>query len=173
MLSSVSVECPKSLLATAQRLPAVPTAVANAGAVIPLESARVATEAGLIIPVLVGDPEQIRKLAKQIKWDISEFRLEPACGEVEAADTAVSLARNDEVGCLMKGDLHTDQLLKAVINQATGLLTGTRLSHVFHMTVPGSDEAICISDAVINVSPSGRDYVGYCPQCRNSYACIR
>lgn len=154
MLSSVPVECPADLLVMAKKLPAAPTAVVNAGSVLPLQSARLAYEKGLIEPVLVGDCCEIRAAAKQIDWDISDLRLVNAGDEVAAARASVALARHREVTSLMKGNLHTDNLLRAVLSRQDGLRTESRLSHVFHMTVPGSDRSICITDAAINVLPN-------------------
>ncbi len=154
MLSSTPIECPQYLIDQAKQLTAAPTAIVNAGARLPMESAQQAAEKGLIEPVLVGDVNDIQAIAKEINWDISSLRIVSADGEVAAAEASVSLARNGEVTSLMKGNLHTDNLLRAVINRDTGLRTGRRLSHIFHMTVPGSDSSICITDAAINVLPS-------------------
>lgn len=153
MLSTTPIECPEGLLQQAKAYPKTTTAVVNAGKPLPLQSCRMATEQGLIEPVLVGNRSNIELAAKEINWDISGYRLVEAEGEVTAAQTSVALAKNGEVKSLMKGDVHTDQLLRAVLNKETGLRTGNRLSHVFHMTVPGSDKALCITDAVINVQP--------------------
>ncbi len=154
MLSSKPIECPQYLLDKASALAPAPTAIVNAGALLPMQSAKEAFEKGLIEPVLVGNVAEIAALAKTLAWDISGLRVIAAEGEVAAAETSVALARSGEVASLMKGNLHTDNLLRAVINRDTGLRTGTRLSHVFHMTIPGSDEAICITDAAINVLPN-------------------
>lgn len=159
MLSEAPVECPQSLLTRAQHHPRVSTAVVGAAGKLPLESARLAQQNGLIEPVLVGDPNAISACAKEIGWEISALRIVAAGDEVEAAATAVSLARSGEVQSLMKGDLHTDHLLRAVLNRDTGLRTDRRLSHVFHMTLPGSDEALCITDGAINVAPSLQDKI--------------
>lgn len=154
MLSSIPIECPQYLLEKAKPLPSTLTAVVNAGSRLPLESCRLATEEGLITPVLVGDPKQIQAVATEIDWDISDVRIVSAEDEVSAAQAAVALARGAEVSSLMKGDIHTDNLLRAVIDKELGLRTGARLSHVFHMTLPGSDDALCITDAAINVQPT-------------------
>lgn len=153
LLSDKTVQCPPYLLEQASTLPRVSTAVVNAGSRIALQSCQLAVQNGLINPVLVGDATTIDRIARQIGFDISGYRLVHAATEIDAAQKAVSLARHDEVASLMKGDIHTDELLKAVIQRDTGLLTGTRLSHVFHMSVPDSDASICITDAVINVAP--------------------
>ncbi len=153
MLSTTPIECPKGLLDKAKQFERTPTAVVNAGKSLPLRSCQMATEEGLIEPVLVGDKKQIEAAARKIEWDISAYRIVHTEGEVASAEAAVSLARNDEVSSLMKGDVHTDQLLRAVLHKELGLRTESRLSHVFHMTLPGSDQALCITDAVINVKP--------------------
>ena len=153
MLSNTPIECPKGLLEKAKRFERTPTALVNAGKALPLQSCRMATEEGLIEPILVGETTAIQQAAQEIEWDISSYRIVHVEGEVPAAEASVALARNGEVNSLMKGDVHTDQLLRAVLNKETGLRTGNRLSHVFHMTLPGSDKALCITDAVINVQP--------------------
>ena len=154
LLSTNTVECPQYLLDQAQGLPAITTAVVNAGSKVVMHSAKMAADEGLITPVLVGDVSAIQALAAELAWDISNIRVIQAGNEDQAAAAAVALAKGREVASLMKGNIHTDHLLKAVINKELGLRTGRRLSHVFHMSVPNSTAAICITDAVINVAPS-------------------
>lgn len=154
MLSATPVECPGYLLEKASALPPAATAVVGAGSPVALESCRMAMDMGLIEPILIGDPAKTRSVAQDIGWDISALRLIGSSDEQHAARTAAALARNGEVNSLMKGDIRTDELLKAVIDKASGLTGDTRLSHVFHMTLPGSDQALCITDAVINVLPN-------------------
>jgi phosphate acetyltransferase len=154
MLSTLPIECPAFLLDTASLLPRATTAVVNAGSTLVLQSCRLASDEGLIEPVLIGDRGAIASTAQQIDWDISDIRIIHAPDDIASAQVAVALARGGEVASLMKGNIHTDDLLRAVINKQTGLRTGTRLSHVFHMTIPGSDQSLCITDAVINVLPS-------------------
>jgi len=153
-LCSTPVECPPSLLTRAAPLPRATTAVVNAGSPVVMKSVKMAVDENLIEPVLVGNSSNIYAAAQEINWDISEFRIVDATDEESSASAAVSLARNNEVSSLMKGNIHTDNLLRAVINKEHGLRTGTRLSHVFHMSVPNSAAAICITDAAINVLPS-------------------
>jgi len=153
MLSTLPYEIPPYLQALCKTVPAVTTAVAGADHVIALESARQATEDDLIIPVLIGDGDQIRRLARDIDWDISRFQVIDAAGEDKAPETAVALARNGEVDAIMKGHLHTDALMAAVVNRDTGLRTGRRLSHTFHMTIPGRERVLMISDGAVNVTP--------------------
>ncbi len=153
MLSSVPFVCPPGLLEKGRRHPPIPTAVAGAEGRVALESARLAAEAGLIEPTLIGDAQAIAATATDIGWDISDLRVIAAADEAGAARAATALARDGEVAAVMKGHIHTESLMRAVIDRGQGLRTGRRISHVFYMTAPERDGAICITDAAINVSP--------------------
>lgn len=125
---------------------------ANASPII--ESARAAQQEGLATPVLVGDVELMRRLAREAGWDLDGVRLVAAANEREAAEIAVALARGGEVASLMKGHLHTDVLMRAVLDKQAGLRAGRRrITHVFHMSVPTSARELLISDAAVNVRP--------------------
>jgi len=154
MLSDVPFEIPPYLLEKTRELETVRMAVAGADNVVAMESARQAADAGLIEPVLIGDAEEIRAIAKAMDWDISRFQIVDAGGETKAPAAAVALARGGDVTALMKGHVHTDSLMKAVVSRDEGLRTDRRLSHVFHMTVPGSDRVLLITDGAVNVAPS-------------------
>ena len=153
MLSTAAIKCPEYLLRRAQQLPAVATAVVNAQTRLVLESVRLMVEEKLIEPILVGNPRVIEMIAREMAWNIADIRCVPANDEVSAASVAVALVRQGDAQLLMKGHVHTDHLLRAVLDRNNGLRTKKHLSHVFHMTVPGSDRAICITDAVINILP--------------------
>ena len=153
-LCTTPVVCPPSLLNKAAALPKATTAIVNAGTPVVMRSVKMAVDEQLILPVLVGNKQNIETCAKEMDWDISNIRVIDAADEQTSAQAAVALARGNEVASLMKGNIHTDHLLRAVIKKEVGLRTGTRLSHVFHMSVPNSDAAICITDAVINVQPT-------------------
>jgi phosphate acetyltransferase len=154
MLSKTPVECPFYLLEKARALPRVVTAVVNPVNRVSLESAKMATDAGLIEPVLVGKADVIQALARELDWDLTSIRLEDAATEADAARIAAGIVAAGEAHSLMKGHLHTDTLLKVVLSRDAGLRTSRRLSHVFHMTVPGHARPLCITDAVINVQPT-------------------
>lgn len=154
LLSKEAVECPQGLLDKAKQLDSPAVAIVNAGALLAMQSAKLAVDIGLLEPVLVGDTNNIQRIAKDLNWNLSNVRIVQAESDIDAANIAVSLARNGEVASLMKGDIHTDDLLRAVLNTEHGLRTNSRLSHIFHMTKPGSDDAICVTDAVINVQPT-------------------
>ena len=153
MLSSRPFECPPALLAMAREKPAVVTAVANAGSALALESARLAAEAGLIVPLLVGNETAIARAADEIAWDIGDLEILHAGDEDQAALKAAKLAGDGAAGALMKGHVHTDAFMMAILNRESGLRTGRRLTHVFHMTVPDSEKALLITDAAVNIAP--------------------
>jgi phosphate acetyltransferase len=115
----------------------------------PLEAAR----RGLIAPILVGPEDKIRDVARTEGADLGPFRIVPVAHSHAAAAKAVEMARAGEVEALMKGSLHTDELLGAVVPSATGLRTGRRLSHVFVMDVPSYPRMLLITDAAVNIFP--------------------
>ncbi|MCH7956604.1 MAG: bifunctional enoyl-CoA hydratase/phosphate acetyltransferase [Proteobacteria bacterium] len=157
MLSTVPFEVPARLMDKARAAPRLTMAVAGAGHPLAMESARRAAEAGLIEPVLVGDADAIAAIARDMGWNIAGLRVVAAGDESKAAETAAMLAGAGEVASLMKGHVHTETLMRAVLNRGADLRTGRRISHVFHMTVPGRDRVMYITDAAINVQPGVDD----------------
>ena len=115
----------------------------------PIEAARL----GLIAPVLVGPEARIRAVAEAAGVDLSPYRIVPTEHSHAAADKAVAMARAGEVQALMKGSLHTDELMAAVVASASGLRTSRRVSHVFVLDVPAYPRLLLITDAAINVAP--------------------
>ena len=132
----------------------VPTAVAHPCSAAALSAAVEAAEARLIAPILVGPKARIRKTAQDAGLDISPFRIVAAAHSHEAADTAVALVHAGEAAMLMKGSLHTDELMAAVIARDTGLRTERRISHAYLMDVPGHATPLIITDAAINIAPT-------------------
>ena len=108
---------------------------------------------GLIVPVLVGPEAKIRAAAKEAGVDLAPYRIVDEPHSHAAADRAVAMARTGEVESLMKGSLHTDELMEAVLATATGLRTERRASHVFVMDVPAYPRMLLITDAAINIAP--------------------
>ena len=153
MLSRRPFQCPPALLARAQSTQPVRTAIANAGADLPLESTRLAVDAGLMEPVLVGDRDAIAAAADRIGWDVGGFETVAAPDEASAGMTAAKLCGDGAADALMKGHIHTDAFVRGILSRDSGLRTGRRLTHVFHMTVPDDDTALLITDAAINVAP--------------------
>ncbi|NQV98274.1 MAG: bifunctional enoyl-CoA hydratase/phosphate acetyltransferase [Rhodospirillales bacterium] len=153
MLSEKPYEVPPYLLRKCKGKPPVRTAVAGADHPVAMESARQAVSLGLIEPVFVGDQSSVLALAASMGWDISGYRIVHAPGDAKAPAAAVALARGHEVAALMKGQVHTDALMAAVVNRASGLRTSRRLSHIFHMTVPGRERVLMITDGAVNIHP--------------------
>jgi phosphotransacetylase len=115
----------------------------------PIEAAK----RGLIRPVLVGPEAKIRAVAAAEKVDLSPYRIVPTAHSHDSAAQAVALARAGEVEALMKGSLHTDELMAAVVSSATGLRTARRISHVFALDVPAYPRPLFVTDAAINIAP--------------------
>ena len=153
MLSTEPFEIPQYLVDLAGNLPGLAVAVAGADHPIALESARRAAETGAIEPVLIGEADVIRLLAKEAGWSLGDTRVIHEPDEEKKADVAAALAKNREVAVIMKGHVHTDALMRAVLRRDAGLRTDRRTSHVFHMTVPGRDGVLHVTDAVVNVQP--------------------
>ena len=153
MLSTDPFVIPPYLKERIRELPPLTISVAGANNVVAMESARMVADAGLAEPILVGDEDAIRAIAKDIGWDLTNIRIVAAETEDDASEKAVALARNKEAALLMKGHVHTDSIMRAIIDRENGLRTGRRTSHVFHMTVPNSDKVLYITDAAINVAP--------------------
>ena len=139
--------------------PAVKCAVVHPCDAASLGGALEAARHGLIEPVLVGPEGKIRAVAKAGGWDLAAYRLVPTEHSHAAAEAAVALAKAGEVQALMKGSLHTDELMGAVVASGTGLRTGRRVSHVFVMDVPAYPRMLLVTDAAINIAPSIRDKV--------------
>jgi len=145
------------LIARCKALPPVPTAVAHPCDESALRGAVEAAEMGILQPILVGPRDKIEAVAAQFKLDISGYQLVDVPHSHAAAEMAVQLAREGKAEMLMKGSLHTDELMAAVVRSATGLRTGRRISHAFIMDVPSLDRVIIVTDAAINIFPTLTD----------------
>jgi phosphate acetyltransferase len=147
------------LIARAQAVQAVPTAVAHPCDESSLTGAVDAAKLGLIAPILVGPPERIRAVAQQHKLDISKLEIVAAPHSHASASEAVRLVREGRAECLMKGSLHTDEIMGAVVSREGGLRTARRITHCFVMDVPSYSEPLIISDAAVNIAPTLEDKV--------------
>ena len=141
------------LIARAKQVPPATTVVVHPCDETSLRAVAEAAEAGIIIPTLVGPKASIAALARQHGIDISRFELIDAVDADEAAAQGVKLIHEAKGELLMKGSLHTDELMRAVTASATGLRTARRISHVFVMDVPTYPEPLLITDAAINIFP--------------------
>ena len=140
-------------------LPPTPTAVAHPCDESSLRGAIDAARLGLITPILVGPRARIEAVAKQFDIDISGVAIEDTPFSQASAARAVELVREGKAEALMKGSLHTDELMAAVVQRETGLRTARRVSHCFVMDVPSYAETLIVSDAAVNIAPTMEDKV--------------
>jgi phosphotransacetylase/acyl dehydratase len=147
------------LLAQASGGAPVVTAVVHPCTPAALDAAVEAAEAGFIVPVLVGPEAKIRAAAEAARRDIAPFRVVDAAHSHDAAARGVALVREGAAAMLMKGSLHTDELMGAVVARDSGLRTGRRISHVYVMQLEGRAQPLLISDAAINIDPTLDDKV--------------
>jgi phosphate acetyltransferase len=140
-------------------LPAITVAVVWPLSDVALRGAVEGALAGIILPTLIGDEAKIKALAAEIGVDISAYPIAHADTERKAADLGVSMCRTGKSLVLMKGSLHTDDLMKAALKSEIGLRTSRRVSHVFVMDTPAYDRTLLIADAAINIEPELEDKV--------------
>src|SRR5271167_1140531 len=147
------------LLQEAQKLPPVTTAVAHPCDQVSLEGVLEAARLGLIAPILVAPPARLREVAKKAGLDISAFPAIASEHSHDSAAKAVALVREGKAEALMKGSLHTDELMGAVVARETGIRTARRISHCFVMDVPGHKDPLIVTDAAVNIAPDLADKV--------------
>jgi phosphotransacetylase len=145
------------LIALTRENPAIPTAVAHPCDESSLRGAVETAEAGIIVPILVGPAERIRAVAEKAGLNIAPYEIIEAAHSHDAAAEAVNLVRTGRAELLMKGSLHTDELMSEVMKRDTGLRTGRRVSHAFIMDVPTYPKPLVITDAAINIQPTLED----------------
>jgi phosphate acetyltransferase len=140
-------------------LPPTPTAVAHPCDESSLRGAVDAAKLGLISPILVGPRARIEAVAAQAGIDIAGLPIVDAAHSQDSAEKAVALVREGKAEALMKGSLHTDELMGAVVRRETGLRTARRVSHCFVMDVPTYAETLIVTDAAVNNAPTMEDKV--------------
>ncbi len=149
----------QNLIDQAKHLAPITMAVVHPCDFESLKGALLAAEAGLITPILVGPENRLRKLAEQQNLDLQGHRIINVMHSHEAAAVGVALVRQGEAKALMKGSLHSDELMAEVVSRTNGLRTGRRISHVFLIDVPTYPRLILITDAAVNIAPSLVDKV--------------
>jgi phosphotransacetylase len=147
------------LIALTRENPAIATAVAHPCDESSLRSAVEAAEAGIIVPILAGPAGKIRATAEKAGLNIAPYEIVDAPHSHGAAEEAVYLVRTGRAELLMKGSLHTDELMSEVMKRDTGLRTSRRVSHAFIMDVPTYPKPLVITDAAINIQPTLEDKV--------------
>src|SRR5262252_1018191 len=150
------------MLTKCKNLKPVPTAVAHPCEESALSGAIEAASLGLIVPILVGPRDKIEATAKSAGIDISKYRIVDTLHSHASAAKAVELVREAEAELLMKGSLHTDELMSAIVAREGGLRTGRRLSHVFVMDVPTYPKVLIVTDGAINIAPTLEEKMDIC-----------
>ncbi len=149
----------RNLLARAQGMPPALMAVAHPCDAESLGGVVTAAAAGLIVPILVGPAQRIHAIARENDFDLGAMEIVDVAHSHDAAAQAVALVRSGRAEALMKGSLHTDELMAEVVAAGTGLRTERRITHVFFADVPTYPRALLISDAAVNIDPTLDDKV--------------
>ena len=149
----------KRLVERARQCDPVTTAIAHPCDEVSLESAAAAARLGIVTPILVGPVARIRDVAAASAIDIASLEIVDAEHSHAAAAKAVEIVKSGRAEALMKGSLHTDELMAAVVARETGLRTSRRISHCFIMDVPNYANALIITDAAVNIAPGLVDKV--------------
>ena len=153
MLSNKKIVCPNNLINLAKKSGIVDAAIVNAGEIFPMESVHKAVQHELINPVFIGNESEIKKHAEKLNWDISKYKIINEKDENSTASIAAKLASEGKAKIIVKGHIHTDVLIKAVLKRNLNLIGKKRLSHVWHMTLGVDDKPFIITDGVVNVLP--------------------
>jgi phosphotransacetylase len=152
----------EQMLTKCKHLKPIPTAVAHPCEESALSGAIEAANLGLIAPILIGPRDKIEATAKSAKLDLSEYQIVDTPHSHASAAKAVELLRDAQAELLMKGSLHTDELMAAVVSREGGLRTSRRISHVFVMDVPTYHKVLFVTDGAINIAPSLEDKADIC-----------
>ncbi|HET6177212.1 MAG TPA: bifunctional enoyl-CoA hydratase/phosphate acetyltransferase [Candidatus Sulfotelmatobacter sp.] len=152
----------EQLLARCSALEPIPTAVAHPCEETSLSGAVEAARQGLIVPILVGPQSKITSIAQSAGIDLQNIQIVDVPHSRAAAARAVELVREAKAELLMKGSLHTDELMGAVVSRDGGLRTGRRVSHAFVMDVPTYHKVLIVTDGAINIAPTLEDKVDIC-----------
>lgn len=147
----------QELIKSKDNLTPLKTAVIHPVDTLSLQGAIDATRDSLIDPILVGPKEKILRAANEMSVDISQYEIVGTKHSHEAAEIGVQLAKKQTVEALMKGKIHTDELMEAVIDKEKGLRTGRRMSHIFAFKIPHYFKPLFLSDAAINIKPHLRE----------------
>ena len=153
MLSNKKIICPDNLINVAKKVGTIDAVIVNAGEMFPMESVHKAVQHNLINPIFIGNESEIKKYAEKLNWDISKFKIINENIENNTAPIAARLVSEGKAEIIVKGHIHTDVLMKAVLKRSLNLVGKKRLSHVWHMTLDTNDKPFIITDGVVNVLP--------------------
>ena len=154
MLSDKSTVCPSNLLDLAHKKRGVRAAIVNAGKTLPMLSVMDSVKEKLIEPVFIGNENEIKKCADDLKFDISKYEILDEPHENETVKIATKLASKNEIKIIVKGHIHTDVLMKEVLKREYNLIGKKRLSHIWHMSIEKEDSPLIITDGALNVNPN-------------------
>lgn len=152
----------EALLERVRALPALPTAVVCPDDGNALGGALLAAREGIVVPILVGSAQAITRAAAELDADLGGIEVVDVDGDAEAAARACALVHEGRAAAVMKGQLHTDELLRPMLDKVGGLRAGRRFTHVFVMDVPGRPEPLLVTDAAINIAPDLPTKVDIC-----------
>ncbi len=153
MLSKIKAIVPESLISLAKKTPKIPVAIVCANHSSTIESAKAAIDMNLIDPIFIGQKEAIKQEATNQNWDISDFPLINTNNDNEASIAGAKLAKENKIKVIIKGNIHTDVLMRTYLKKEFNLIEGKRLSHIWHMTTNENSKPLFITDGALNVSP--------------------
>ena len=153
MLTTKEAQIPNNLISLAKKSPNLPAGIICADHDSSMDSAKESVELSLIKPIFIGNKNSINEKAEKIKWDISSYEIIDSSKDVEASMIGAELARDSKIKVMIKGNLHTDVLMKTYLKKEYSLIEGKRLSHIWHMTISQDDKPLFITDGALNVSP--------------------
>ena len=153
MLSNSKAIVPENLISLAKKTPRIPVAIINANHHSTIESAKEAYNLDLIDPIFVGNKNAILDEAKKQDWDINSHEIFDTNNDQDSATKGAELARDNKIKVIIKGNLHTDILMRIYLKKEFGLIEGKRLSHIWHMTTNNYSKPLFITDGALNVSP--------------------
>ena len=142
------------LLARCKDVPPITAAIAHPCDDVSLGAVVEAARAGILQPIIVGPADRIRRAAKDLRLDVDAYQIEDTAHSQASAARAVELVRQGRAEVLMKGSLHTDELMSEVVKKDTGLRTSRRVSHAFVMDVPTYHKVLTVTDAAVNIFPT-------------------
>ena len=153
MLTKKEAQIPNNLISFAKKTPDVAAGIVCANHDSAMDSAKKAVELNLIKPIFIGDKNTINEKAEKFKWDINSYEIINSSNDQEAAIAGAELAKKNKIKIMIKGNLHTDVLMRTYLKKEFGLIEGKRLSHIWHMTLSDNDKPLFITDGALNVAP--------------------
>ena len=153
MLSHKKIEVPENLIKIAKKTPFIPAGIVCAHHQLSMESAKLAYELSLINPTFIGNMNLIQQEAKRLNWNITKFTIIDKDSDQEAAIAGALLANENKIKVLIKGNLHTDILMRVYLKKEFSLIKSKRLSHIWHMSLDRNNKPLFITDGALNVAP--------------------